>query len=229
LLVVEEMILLSRLIKSQNVRQKDEEKAREDSSLMIREAEDRLDQANSIINQKMKDWELEKEIIAQEAWQEGYNDGLHKGELDSKQQYSSMIEDLKEILNETRLSYHSQIEKSEETILQLAIKVAEKIMKVELEENKLSFLQIVKHAIKEAKEYSDINLIVHPSMFQLVFLQKDELQALINRETSLFIYPDEELQETGCIIESSFGRIDASIDSQLTELKMKLLELLEEG
>ena len=41
------------------------------------------------------------------------------------------------------------------------------------------------------------------------------------------IFPDDDLKETDCIIESTFGRIDASVDSQLHELKLKLLQILE--
>lgn len=51
--------------------------------------------------------------------------------------------------------------------------------------------------------------------------------ALFPKELDFYIYPDEELSEMDCIIESANGRIDASIDSQLEEIKNKLIELLE--
>ena len=47
------------------------------------------------------------------------------------------------------------------------------------------------------------------------------------KDIDFYIYPDDELEETSCIIESENGRIDASVDSQLEEIKIKLFEMLE--
>ena len=43
------------------------------------------------------------------------------------------------------------------------------------------------------------------------------------------MYPNGELDEHACYIESENGRIDASIDSQLQEIKRKLMDILEEN
>jgi flagellar assembly protein FliH len=41
------------------------------------------------------------------------------------------------------------------------------------------------------------------------------------------IYANAELNVNDCFIESAFGRIDISIDTQLQQLKKQLLQLLE--
>ena len=43
-------------------------------------------------------------------------------------------------------------------------------------------------------------------------------------ETEMYIYPDNDLAENACIIDTDGERIDASVDSQLHELKTKLFE-----
>jgi flagellar assembly protein FliH len=70
---------------------------------------------------------------------------------------------------------------------------------------------------------------VNPSRYSFLLSRKDELIALFPREVDFYIYPDEDLLEEACLIESANGRIDASVDSQLDEIKNKLIDLLESG
>ncbi len=204
------------------------QEAKERAEQIILGAQANLQETNDTITKLKNEWDQEKLNLTEIARDEGYQAGFLQGEKDANEQYSKILQVAKLTVEKSKLDFIEQVEQSEEVILRLGIKVAEKVLKAKIDENKEVFLQIVKHAIKEVKDYTDINVIVHPSMYELVLSQKDELRALLNSENNLFIYPNEELKESDCVIESSFGRIDASIDSQLAELKAKLLELLQE-
>jgi flagellar assembly protein FliH len=204
------------------------QKARVTAEQMMNEAQMNLKQTQQHIEQLKMDWEAEREALFETVRQQGFQEGLKLGTEEGNKHLEELISEAKSIIEMAKTDYKSQVEQSEETILKLGLKIAEKILHVQLAEKQEDFIQIVKHAIKEVKDYADINIVVHPHMYELVFAQKDELKAMFNNDKNLYIYPDGELQETGCIIESSFGRIDASVDSQLAELKVKLLELLEE-
>jgi flagellar assembly protein FliH len=204
------------------------QKARVTEEKMMSEAQMNLKQTQKNIEQLKVDWEAEKEVLIETVRQQAFQEGLKLGMEEGSKHFSELISEAKTIIEKTKTDYISQVEQSEETILKLGLKIAGKILHVQLAEKQENFLQIVKHAIKEVKDYADINIVVHPHMYELVSSQKDELKAMFNNDKNLYIYPDEEIQETSCIIESSFGRIDASVDSQLAELKVKLLELLEE-
>lgn len=78
------------------------------------------------------------------------------------------------------------------------------------------------------REQSEVKVYVHPFYYEMLVQQKDELRAVFNQPTDIFIYPDEQLTENGCVIETPFGRIDASVDTQLQQIKQQLLERLEE-
>lgn len=204
------------------------QEAKERAEQIILGAQANLQETNDTITKLKNEWDQEKLNLTEIARDEGYQAGFLQGEKDANEQYSKILQVAKLTVEKSKHDFIEQVEQSEEVILRLGIKVAEKVLKAKIDENKEVFLQIVKHAIKEVKDYTDINVIVHPSMYELVLSQKDELRALLNSENNLFIYPNEELKESDCVIESSFGRIDASIDSQLAELKAKLLELLQE-
>jgi flagellar assembly protein FliH len=76
----------------------------------------------------------------------------------------------------------------------------------------------------EVKREEDIRLFVSPMHYHATVDLTNELSKVTN--TDIVVYPDESKGENGCIIETKYGQIDASLDSQLDELKEKLLEFV---
>ncbi len=199
------------------------------------EAENILEQSKAeaeIIKEKIaeekRQWELERQEYRKQAEREGFEEGLLKGQSEGFSQFKEKIEEAKQIVDLSKIELAKYIENSEKNILDIAMTVAEKILKQTLTESPESFLPIVKAVLKEAIEFKEVNLHVYPSQYSLIMNQKIELDAIFPNDTKLYVYPDEDLKEFQCYIESDYGRIDASIDSQLTELKQKLGEFIED-
>ncbi|MEH7222557.1 flagellar assembly protein FliH [Bacillus sp. JJ1566] len=190
---------------------------------------DAISYSNSIRQQALVDkseWEEEKHELFEKTSEEGFQAGLIKGREQGYQEYSDLLSEARQIIDTSKHDYDQYLDSSEEVILKLAMTVAEKIIGIHLAEQPEDFTNIVKKALKEVKEHSDITIQVNPRFYQFVIEQKEELTAILNRETDLFVYPNEDLGETDCVIESSFGKINASVDTQLSEIKEKLLSLL---
>lgn len=77
------------------------------------------------------------------------------------------------------------------------------------------------------KEFDDIAVYVDPEYYTEVQSHKNELEQLLQYGAHLAIYADEKASKGTCYVETAFGRIDAGIDTQLQQLKQKLLSLLE--
>lgn len=103
----------------------------------------------------------------------------------------------------------------------------QKIIQCSLLDKPESFVGLVKKAIKEAKDSQEIQVHVNPIYYEFLMKEKQELETVFPKKVQLYIYPDAGLNEDACFIESENGRIDASISSQLTELKEKLLDLFD--
>lgn len=202
-------------------------KAEQEAEMIRNEAALIAQSAQEKIHQEKQAWEQEKLTIAEAAKQEGYQAGLALGKEHGYQAWTEEIQNAKEIVHLAKKAYQQQIELAEKTILFLGIKVAEQIIGKKLEDSEETFLSIVKRALKEAREYREVQLRVFPGAYGFILEQKEELMAIFPKETDLYIYPDEQLSEGNCVIESANGRIDAAIDSQLQEIKTKLLDLLE--
>ncbi|KMY49447.1 hypothetical protein AC625_07750 [Peribacillus loiseleuriae] len=206
------------------------EAAKREAEALLKEAENKSNQILLEIEQAKKYWENhEKTEHMKQAYDSGFAEGVHTGRSNGYDEWMDKINQASEIVESARQEYVKHIESSEAMILELAIAVAEKIIDQKLEESSEAFLSIVKRTIKEARNYREIQLHIHPVHYEEIIEQKEELEAMFTKETALIIYPDPELSEDSCLIESANGRIDASIDSQLREIKDKLVDLLEGG
>lgn len=177
-----------------------------------------LQEVRSGIENEKKDWEQEKQLLKKEAHQEGYDLGYTEGQQKGERQYDHLIEHINELVQVATNDYHATIEQSESMIIDLAIKTAEKIVKEEIANDPQTFLHIVTAAIQEIKDQSVISIYLHPNNYESILKQKNELLHALDGDTKLSIYIDQKLVENECFIEHPFGRIDASIDTQLQQI-----------
>ncbi len=173
-------------------------------------------------------WNEERLQFIEVARQEGYSLGMRQGTEDAQKQYEAYVEQAKQIVHDANKQYYEQLDRSDEAIVQMSLKIAERVIAHRLERDDELFLPLVKQALKETREQSEVKIYVHPESYALVSGQKDEFQLIFAQPTDLFIYPDESLPKYGCAVESVYGRIDASVDTQLQQLKEKLLERVRE-
>lgn len=203
-------------------------KANGEAETILQAAKQQAEAIKAEIEAEKQRWEeVERRQLEEDARKIGYDDGCSMGRQHGYEEMHEHIDHAKSIVELSKNDYKNYLQSSEKTILELAVQIAEKIIDTEIKTSEDVFLSIVKKVIKEAREYREVRLMVHPNNYENILLQKEELQGIFPKETDFYIFPDDEIEETSCIIESSNGRIDASIDSQLNEVKQKLLEILE--
>ncbi|MCQ6274093.1 flagellar assembly protein FliH [Bacillus sp. V3B] len=203
------------------------EEARLEAEQIRQQVKSEMDALYAEIQSSREDWEREKGLLISAANEEGYKAGWEEGQRQGYSEYQELLKDAQKIIQVAKYDYHAYLETSEKTILDLSIKVAQKVLKTKIEENGDCFISLVKKAVKEVKEFQDVKIHVHPVHYENLLAKKDELLSVFSQDTNLFIYPDSDLLESSCLIESPYGRIDVSIDTQLSEIKQKLTECLE--
>lgn len=201
--------------------------ANSEAKRIVKEAQSQAESIHEHIAKEQSEWQQEKARLMEEAKREGFLKGINDGKMQGYQEYHDAIQFAQEVIQTAKKEYESQVAKAEKTILTIGTNAAEKILGEKLSEGETGFLAIVKRAMKEARYSREVQLHVHPCHYEFLLSHKEELSSIFPKETNIYIFPNDELDETGCFIESVNGRIDASIDSQLKELKQKLFELLE--
>lgn len=203
------------------------EEARLEAEQIILTARNEQESIKADLMQERLNWEQEKINLINEAKEDGYKAGWQEGESQGYAEYHSYIKEAQEVIKAAKSDYHSYLESSEKTILELAAKIASKIVATKIDDDQEYFLSLVKKAVKEVKNFSETQIHVHPNQYEVLLSKKEELLSVFTQDTNLVIYPDSDLSEGSCLIESPSGRIDAGIDTQLAEIKSALIESLE--
>ncbi|MFD2044101.1 flagellar assembly protein FliH [Ornithinibacillus salinisoli] len=188
-----------------------------------------IDETNKQIENEKQNWENEKQKHMELAKQKGYEVGFSQGKEEGLEEFKSLIAQANEIIQSATSDYHATIEKSEDAIVEIAVDVAEKILKKQLHDNPETFLPIVTDAIKSLKDKSLISIYLHPKNYEHVLHQKNELKRIIDSKADLTIQVDDTASEESCVIEHPFGKIDASIDTQLNQIRNVLYEVVMEN
>jgi flagellar assembly protein FliH len=169
----------------------------------------------------------EQKAAYEQSQKAGYEAGFRKGSEAGKDTWGKSIIQANHVVDQSKTDYQERITRAEPDILKLSIAVAEKILGVTLASDEDKWFSLVSQAVREVRDQKTIKIIVPPAHFATLDIHKEELDMLV-RDAEIFIYADREFGSNQCIIETEFGRIDAGIDCQLSVIKKKLMEIMEE-
>lgn len=186
-----------------------------------------LADTNKKIDQEQKNWEVEKQAWIEEAKEIGYQEGLELGKEKGLHLFEQKIELANETIQLAEQQKQALIDQSEPEILDLAVQIASKILHRHLVETDV-YLDIVQKALQEVRDQVRIKIYSNPEDFLLLDANQEKLSSLLDREAVLSIYPDTNLVQGDCLIETPFSKLDVSVDSQLKVVSERLIELLEE-
>lgn len=152
----------------------------------------------------------EAEKIRMEAYDKAFASGLAEWEGRIKE-LTQKIED--------------QLNNMTPQIIQLALKIAEKILRAHLDMHPDAILPMVEEALQTTRSYRGDSIIirVHPDDASALEQGRTRLISLSPAWKDLEIIADETLSRGGCRIETNFGTVDASIETQLRAIENILM------
>lgn len=194
---------------------------------LVREAEKKCTEMNLQIAKEEEKAKLNREAAYEKKVKEGYTTGYNNGTATAKEHFASLIQQGNRFVDQAKNYFNDSIKQAEPEILKLGIAVAEKIIgtSVALDEDK--WFALVATAVREVREQETIKITVAPIHFDHLNQHRPEFDKLV-QDAKIFIYADSDFSDTDCTIETSFGKIDAGVASQLQVIKEKLTELMEE-
>jgi flagellar assembly protein FliH len=156
---------------------------------------------------------------------EGFSAGLIQGAEQGKQDLAGklggQVELTGRLLEESQQLKNSVIREAEPQVAALAMKIAEKIIQVEVE-NREIVLKLVKHAIEQTVDRQLVEVRVNPDDYDSVEKIRSEIMSSVKRIGELVIIKDTTVGRGGCFISTPSGNIDAQIDNQFKELRRTL-------
>ncbi|AOM83188.1 flagellar assembly protein FliH [Salisediminibacterium beveridgei] len=209
-----------------------------ESEIKMREEE--LQRKEEELNNQWRQFEEEAAVIRQEmnqqaeqifneAAENGFNQGHQEGIEQGKTQCDEQIQEARQMIELARHDVVRRIEEAEPDILELSVAVASRILGKTVETHPETWLHMVKQAIYEVREQEEVKVYVPPDWYPMTIQGQRELQEVAVHVGELIILPDEQLSGHQCVLETPFGRVDASMDTQLLEIRHALFEVLKDG
>jgi flagellar assembly protein FliH len=197
--------------------------AKEEAAAIIAEAKVIAEQSSNETLQQV-------DRIKQQAYDDGYQKGQQEGHIQGKQsgldEMQVLINDAAEkaqrMLTTGEKEAKEMILAAERQIIEIALAVAGRILACQIEENPMIVLPIVKKALEKVRDQEQIVLRVSADDYEVVVQAKQEFQNIVGREQALTISVDRTIERGSCIVDTSYGLVDAKIDTQFDALKKAL-------
>ena len=160
----------------------------------------------------------EAESIKEAAQKEGYQDGLTQAKAD--------IDEVRNTIISFMNAKQEVFDAVSPYILEISIDIAKKIIKRELEQDPSIILDNIQRLFKTlSKEETKITLKVNPIQASLIKSEIPEMMNNVGLDAKVMIVPDEEIIEGGCLVTTSNGVVDATIETQLSVISEALKEI----
>ncbi|ULO09703.1 flagellar assembly protein FliH [Paenibacillus sp. 19GGS1-52] len=165
------------------------------------------------------------EAVKSEGYQLGYQEGVSQAEQEMKEKIAGMMEEARTVLYEAYKARDVIIQEAEPFLVELSCDIAEKIVDRQLTVEPQFTMELIRKNLARKREQGMISLCVAPAQFAFVNAAREELTLAVDSQAELQILPDATVKDRGCVIRSSFGSIDARIDTQLAEIKKELVRI----
>jgi flagellar assembly protein FliH len=164
----------------------------------------------------------EGQVIKKQAFQDGYNEGLDTGKKNGlsevEKEFESFLQELKSMIQETLLERKRVIKELEPQVVDLSMKIAEKILRREASSYEDMIFEQVEVALNKLNDRTKITLRVNRMDVGRLNSYRDRILSLQDDIKELDIVEDLRVDEGGCIVETASGTVDGRINTQLSEI-----------
>ncbi len=151
----------------------------------------------------------EAQSIKEAAQKEGYEEGLNQAKTD--------IEDMKNSITAFLGAKQAVFDYITPNVMEISLDIAKKIIKQEIQQNPSLIMENITEILRGlSKEETKITLRVNPVQVSIVKTEIPESLSNTGLEAKVLVIPDETIMEGGCMVTTTNGVIDATIETQLS-------------
>ena len=151
----------------------------------------------------------EADAIRESAVKEGYQAGM--------EQASEELQQIRETFAAFMNAKQEVYEQIAPDILEISVDIAQKIIKKEVSEYPQVLVNNIVDVLKSlSKDENKIALRVNPVQVDVVKQQVPEILTIAGLDARVSVLADEEVSEGGCLVTTSNGVVDATVETQLS-------------
>ncbi|NLO89027.1 MAG: hypothetical protein GX088_01635 [Clostridia bacterium] len=196
-------------------------RARKEAEELIKKAQE---EASQIIEMAR---EQEKEIFKEaeeRGYGEGYRKGFEKAMEEAREEADRIRSKAFKVLKEAEDRRKELIISAEGEVVDLCLAIASKVVHAHAEEHRETVVRMVRDALERLASAKHYSIIVNPKDAELLHQYIDELSRHASANAHIHILEDESVGIGGCKVETEMGLLDATLESQLDEIRKFLSE-----
>ncbi len=132
------------------------------------------------------------------------------------------------LLGEVSRLKKSIINNSIQDMLRLVFAISKKVILKEIATDEKIIIDVINQALHSAIKSEELHIKVNPEDFSLVNEQKPLFLASISGLENISFESDPQINRGGCLLESSLGQVDATLETKLDEIHQQLLSCVGE-
>ena len=190
------------------------QQGREEAARLIREAEEVLRQARQ-----------DAADIEKQAYGKGFAEGSSKGETEGRRQYEEEVAKLDKLmtaLERQRAEIQGQYEKD---LLPLVIAMVDKLVQHEISVNSRVIASCLRNTMQYVADSATVKVHLHPDDFNRIKEASLSNPDFLGTRKQLDLVEDDTVAVGGCLVNSDFGEIDASLE----KFKNRLYQAIEKA
>ena len=157
----------------------------------------------------------EAQSIKESAVKEGYQEGLEQAKAD--------IQEVRNAITAFLGAKQQVFDYIAPDILEISVEIAQKIIKKELQQDPNVILDNILALLKGlSKDETKITLRVNPAQVSLLKTEVPSLLEEAGLDAKILVVPDDSIMEGGCVVTTTNGVIDATIETQLAVISEAL-------
>lgn len=129
---------------------------------------------------------------------------------------------LDRLVAETEEAKAEWLRRWEQSAVAVAAAIAQRVIRRELQQQPEISLEWVRESLRLAAGAAEVTLHLNPSDYDLLGGGADQLARSLGKLAPTRIVSDPEVSAGGCVVQTSLGRIDQQIESQLARIQEEL-------
>ncbi len=161
-------------------------------------------------------------LLEQEAYEKGFAQGQKDGELIGRKKYETLANRLAEILKNLEKDLSEHVLALEPQLLTLVKLMVEKLVLKEVNTDAQPIKASLREALKHVVEQTQIKIHLHPDDTEFLEEILAELREEFSKIKDFEIVPNPNLKRGGCLLETDFGLVDATLERRWQEILKRL-------
>jgi flagellar assembly protein FliH len=171
--------------------------------------------------QQEEDFNARLSRLEREAYENGFEQGQKDGLSLEKRKIEEIRRQIEEVIVSLRDLKPKIYSEAEGDLIKLVMLIARKILGEEIRQNSAVIGNTIKSAMQFLTDKSKVRIILNPDDMEEVNKLLPDMSA-IAKGGRFELAEDAAIHKGGCILETGFGRINACIEDQLSNLEEEL-------